>query len=137
MCSRRCGSLSVGGILDGESVQVSAAAFGVYAFLSSYERVEKVKAYSASGQELTVNYDKATGTMTFNVTPATLTYDYVTGFEDVKMDVTVAMSGGGSELEIRRTVDSSGGGCDSGMSCVCLVLGVFLVFGKNAKVRKY
>lgn len=145
-------NMNIGAILDGESVQVSAAVYGVYASLSSTERVENLKAYSATGQELTVNYDKATGAMSFNGTPATLTYDYVTGFEDVKMDVTVAMTGGGSEggdseggdseggdtePENRRTVGSSGGGCDSGMSGVYLLLGVILFFGKNAKARKY
>lgn len=130
-------SMNIGAILYGESVQVSAAEYGVYASVSPSERVVNLKAYSASGQELTVIYDKATGAITFNGTPARLTYEYVTGFEDVNMDVTVAMSGGGTEPEITYTIGNPGGGCDSGIGGVYLLLSVILIFGKYAKARKY
>ena len=130
-------SMNIGAILDGESVQVSAAEYGVYASVSPSERVVNLKAYSASGQELTVIYDKATGAITFNGTPARLTYEYVTGFEDVNMDVTVAMSGGGTEPEITYTIGNPGGGCDSEIGGVYLLLSVILIFGKYAKARKY
>ena len=53
------------------------------------ENITNLRAWDADGSELTAKYDPETGSAEFSGVPVKLTYDYVTGFEGVLMDVTV------------------------------------------------
>lgn len=53
------------------------------------ENITNLRAWDADGNELTAKYDPETGSAEFSGVPVKLTYDYVTGFEGVLMDVTV------------------------------------------------
>ena len=56
---------------------------------SGVENIMNLKAWDAEGSEISAEYDPDTGIATFGGEPVEIAYDYVTGFEDVKMDVTV------------------------------------------------
>ncbi|MBQ2617143.1 MAG: leucine-rich repeat domain-containing protein, partial [Synergistaceae bacterium] len=56
---------------------------------SGVENIINLKAWDAEGSEISAEYDPDTGIATFGGEPVEIAYDYVTGFEDVKMDVTV------------------------------------------------
>ena len=56
---------------------------------SGIENIINLKAWDVEGNEISAEYDPDTGTATFEGEPVKIAYDYVTGFENVKMDVTV------------------------------------------------
>ena len=56
---------------------------------SGLENITNLRAWDADGQELTAKYDPDTGRAEISGEPVKITYDYITGFEDVLMDVTV------------------------------------------------
>ena len=56
---------------------------------SGVENIMNLKAWDADSNEISAEYDPDTGTAVFGGEPVKIAYDYVTGFEDVKMDVTV------------------------------------------------
>ena len=51
--------------------------------------------------------------------PATIQYNYITGFSDTSMDVTVETS---SESQQINSLGSSGGGCNAGFFALALLL---------------
>lgn len=53
------------------------------------ENVANLRAWNFSGDEVSVEYDFETGTAKFSDEPAKISYDYVTGFDGVDMDVTI------------------------------------------------
>ena len=79
---------------------------------SGIENITNLKAWDADGQELAAKYDPATGWAEFSGEPAKLTYDYITGFNDVLMDVTVFAA----EYEDSDPRNPSCGGCNSGFT---------------------
>ena len=81
-------------------------------FDSGVENITNIKAWDADGQELDVEYDDETGTAAFSRIPAKMTYDYITGFEDVLMDVTVFAA----EYKDSDPGNPSCGGCNSGFA---------------------
>ena len=60
------------------------------------------RAFDSSGREISSEYDKETGIASFSEEPARITYDYITGFRDVYMDVTIypADESGGGEYGV-------------------------------------
>ncbi len=76
-----------------------------------------LKAYDASGNEISAEYDKETGEVNFSELPETFTYDYITGFNNIKMDVTVSAAEDNDSYE---AIGSSGGGCNSGLGALVL-----------------
>ena len=94
------------------SFGASAADEGADGDLTSYlANVKNLKAYDEAGEEITTEYDPATGEARFSATPYKITYDYDTGFEDVMMDVEVTASE--SNDKGYAGIGSSGGGCTS------------------------
>lgn len=73
--------------------------------------MKNLKAYDEAGEEITTEYDPATGEARFSATPYKITYDYDTGFEDVMMDVEVTASE--SNDKGYAGIGSPGGGCTS------------------------
>lgn len=94
------------------SFGASAADEGADGDLTSYlANVKNLKAYDEAGEEITTEYDPATGEARFSATPYKITYDYDTGFEDVMMDVEVTASE--SNDKGYAGIGSPGGGCTS------------------------
>ena len=77
---------------------------------SETANVKNLRAYDENGKEISVIYDDETGEVTFSQEPAEIKYNYITGFKDTKMDVTVASSSG-SKIKNEET-EGSGGGCN-------------------------
>ena len=77
-------------------------------------RVSNLRGFTSGGAEIAVEWDDTTGMAKFASVPSKITYVYDTGFEDVKMDVTVTdcPNGGGSS--------APGGGCDVGFGFAAL-----------------
>ena len=75
------------------------------------ENITNLRAWDADGQELTAKYDPETGWAEFSGVPVKMTYDYITGFEGVLMDVTVFASEYES-IDLSRSC----GGCSSGFT---------------------
>lgn len=77
---------------------------------SGIENITDLKAWDADGQELAAKYDPATGWAEFSGVPAKLTYDYITGFNNVLMDVTIFAA----EQENAAPIDpGNAGGCST------------------------
>lgn len=89
--------------------------------------VSNLKAYDASGNELSVNLDRDSGEAEFSGEPAIIGYDYDTGFEDVMMDVEVYPSEeqDGPQEEDDYLNDPECSGCSSGFEIE--VLGVLML----------
>ena len=102
--------------------------------ITSYSaNVKNLKAYNEAGNEITSEYDTATGKIKFSATPSRITYDYDTGFEDVMMDVEVIASEDNSYVG----VGSSGSGCASGLGIGALAVLMFLlVLTSKTKLTK-
>ena len=77
--------------------------------LKELEYVQKLQAFDEAGKEVQVSSD-GQGNLTFNKAPATITYDYVTGFNDIVMDVTVETSEETQEDD-NNSISGSGSGC--------------------------
>lgn len=89
---------------------------------SGVENVINLRAFDSSGREISAEYDRDTGIARFGEIPAKMTYDYITGFEDVNMDVTVfAAERGGI-----RGVGSNSGGCNAEFALSVLLTGLVL-----------
>ena len=82
-----------------------------------------MKAYDESGKEISYNFNQETGEIEFNSTPATITYNYVTGFENVLMDVKASSNENDDENENSYESD----GCNFGFSVVALALLLFVL----------
>lgn len=90
-------------------------------------KVKNLRAYDEAGAEISVEYDPATGEAVFSATPLRLTYDYVTGFEDVMMDVEVTASeSGDNPVEENVEVMPSSGGCGTVSGAEALLLMMLL-----------
>ena len=103
--------------------------------MTSYSvNVKNLKAYDEAGNEITVEYDPATGEAKLSATPSKITYDYDTGFEGVLMDVEVTASGDTYEP---HGVGASGSGCTSGLGIGAFAtLMMLLVPTSKMKVMK-
>ena len=86
--------------------------------------VENLKAYDATGQELSVEFDRESGEVMFSGEPAKVGYDYATGFNGVMMDVEVYPSDNQQDNPSSIALGPSGGGCTYGSEMG--VLGVLL-----------
>ena len=84
------------------------------------ENVTNLKAWDADGSEITAEYDPDTGTATFGGIPEKITYDYVTGFGDVRMDVTVFAAE--AENEVRGV--GPYGGCNTEFALSVFMMGI-------------
>lgn len=94
--------------------------------------VKNLKAYSASGSELSAELNLETGEAIFGNTPAKVEYDYATGFKDVMMNVEAINSEAQQgtdqgETEAFEEVNPSSGGCVSGFGAGAIVLLVALL----------
>jgi uncharacterized repeat protein (TIGR02543 family) len=115
--------LSILDILFGRSFGVSVADESEEALTSYVAKVEDIIACDESGNEIQASYDKMTGEVTFSKEPAEMKYNYVTGFEDVKMDVTVTADTVTADEEGGvRGIGSSNSGCSTGFGDVVLFL---------------
>ena len=100
---------------------------------SDSAKIINLKAWDSSGNSIAAQYNSATSEFVFDKTPAKFSYDYVTGFENILMDVTVYSDSSAynddeqneteSESEFSQNGGGSGGGgCNSGLNILCLVL---------------
>ena len=99
---------------------------GIYdsEFMAAFSagKVRNLKASDSSGNEISTEYDNTTGTMKFASVPASFSYDYMTGYKDVSMDVKVSSTSSEGE-ENNEKLGASGGGCNGYFgSCALLAL---------------
>lgn len=102
---------AIGRVLDMSQYFAGISASGNESYDSGVENVINLRAFDSSGREISSEYDKETGIASFSEEPARVTYDYITGFEDVNMDVTInpADKGGGGE----NGVPNESSGCNA------------------------
>lgn len=93
---------NIGRVLDMAQYFEGISASGNESYDSGVENVINLRAFDSSGREISSEYDKDTGIASFSEEPARITYDYITGFEDVNMDVTInpAEKSGGGEYGV-------------------------------------
>lgn len=93
---------NIGRVLDMAQYFEGISASGNESYDSGIENVINLRAFDSSGREISSDYDKDTGIASFSEEPARVTYDYITGFEDVNMDVTIypAEKSGGGEYGV-------------------------------------
>ena len=93
---------AIGRVLDMLQYFEEISASGNESYDSGIENVINLRAFDSSGREISSEYDKETGIASFSEEPARVTYDYITGFEDVNMDVTIypADESGGGEYGV-------------------------------------
>lgn len=93
---------NIGRTLDMSQYFAEISASGNESYDSGIENVINLRAFDSSGREISSAYDKDTGIASFSEEPARITYDYITGFEDVNMDVTInpAEKSGGGEYGV-------------------------------------
>ena len=94
---------------------------------SSFANLTDIKAKDANGNEiLPESYDKETGEIKFSSPVSEVTYNYITGFNDVKMDVTISAG------SVTPIIGSSGGGCNLGFGAMILfAAGLLMLKSKN------
>ena len=115
------------------SFGASAADEGADGDLTSYlANVKNLKAYDEAGEEITTEYDPATGEARFSATPYKITYDYDTGFENTMMDVEISASA--SEIEAITGPGSPHGGCTFGFGTWALAV-VMLLLVSTSKTK--
>ena len=98
---------------------------------SGVENIINLKAWDADGNEITAEYDSETGTAIFGGIPEKIAYDYVTGFEDVLMDVTIFTVENVDEGGTR--FNTSSGGCNVGISLSVLAAWILLKMLKRKR----
>ena len=98
---------------------------------SGIENVINLRAWNAEGDEISAEYDADTGTAKFGGVPEKVAYDYVTGFEDVLMDVTIFTAGNVDDEGTR--FNTSSGGCNVGISLSVLAAGILLKMLKRKR----
>lgn len=101
---------------------------------SDVANVDNLKAYDPSDNEISVDYDKETGEVKFSALPETFTYDYITGFDNIKMDVTVSAADDKTNHNDSYKLGSHGGGCNSGFGLLMLL--TLLSFTKHGTKMK-
>ncbi len=90
--------------------------------------VKDIKGVDENGNEFSpASYKEETGEVVFSKAPANIKYNYITGFSDISMDVTVETSGESQQI---NSLGSSGGGCDMGFAGLG-VLALALTFMKK------
>ncbi len=106
-------------------------------------RITNLRAYDESGNEIRVEYDASTGEVNFAAVPEYFAYDYVTGFADVAMDVTVHASSSGNHATdtdtdtdtdtITNSESRSGtsSGCNSGFGVFMIILATFALVKRH------
>ncbi|MBQ6972570.1 MAG: hypothetical protein IJP86_09495 [Synergistaceae bacterium] len=94
---------------------------------SGTENITNFKAWDADGNEITAEYDPDTGTATFGGVPEKIAYDYVTGFGDVLMDVTVFAA----ESEIQGV--GSHGGCNTEFALSLFTIGIVIAMFRRKR----
>ncbi|MBR0080276.1 MAG: InlB B-repeat-containing protein, partial [Synergistaceae bacterium] len=79
------------------------------------------------------SYDDETGEVVFSKAPVSIKYNYITGFKDISMDVTVGTSGD----EYANTIGGSGSGCNMswGLWKFLMLLLVVKLFGNKFFVK--
>ncbi len=95
------------------------------------ENVINLKAWDADGNEISTEYNPDTGTAKFGGIPEKVAYDYVTGFEDVLMDVTIFTAENVDDEGTR--FGASSGGCNAGISLSLLTAGMLLKMLKRKR----
>ena len=95
-------------------------------------RVKNLRAFDAGNNEITLDYDEATGEIKFASLPANFTYDYDTGFDNILMDVKVFVSENEepSSGEEKYALGPSGG-CDAELSVASLI--IVILFRRRRK----
>lgn len=106
--------------------------FTAQIFSSSYtNKITNLKAWDVSGNQILVNYDETNGDVKFPETPTKFSYEYLTGFNNAKMDVTIFSSSTGtsqteitseSEADNNSNLESTGGGCKIEFSTMILMM---------------
>ena len=119
-----------------ERVQTFGHVFNLFSFIMSAQVLEfsnsatdenkvlNVKCYDSSGREISSQYNPKTGEITFSQTPAKITYDYDTGFENILMDIAISTE---SETSSMSDTRSSSGGCKSSNTSTSLLM-IILVY---------
>ena len=95
------------------------------------ENIINLKAWDTDGNEISAEYDPNTGTAKFGGIPEKVAYDYVTGFEDVLMDVTIFTVENVDEGGTR--FNTSSGGCNVGISLSVLAAWILLKMLKRKR----
>ena len=102
-------------------------------YVSHLEKISNVKAFDKDDKEISVNSEFVTSDTeakaTFASVPAKISYDYETGFENLKMDVTVTNSK--TEENNNNISSSSSGSCSTGINIFSA--GVILLALKKRK----
>ena len=103
---------------------------------SALSNISNVKAYDANGNEIEVT-SSTSGVLTFASKPQKIVYDYDTGYNGTKMDVTISdktakrSTGESSETETETEPEDSssksksgsgGGGCNTGFNLFAVLL---------------
>ena len=126
-----------------ERVQIFGHIFNLFSFIMSAQvsgfsdadenKVLNVKCYNSSGREISSQYNSKTGEITFSQTPAKVTYDYDTGFENVLMDVAISAE---SKTSSESGTGSSGGGCSNSQTSILLIIMLVCVFRFAITIKK-
>ncbi len=93
--------------------------------------IEELKAFESGGNEISV--DQVANILSFDKEPSYFTYKYNVGLRDNEsMDVTVRFSNSNNNPTVTPTAsDSGGGGCDSGVGFMGLMLVPAITFRKR------
>ncbi|MDY6399837.1 MAG: hypothetical protein SPL10_05245 [Synergistales bacterium] len=83
--------------------------------------VKDITGVDENGNEFSpTSYNEETGEVVFSKAPAEIKYNYITGFSDTSMDVTVETSS--DTTGDTESLGSSGGGCNAGLGFFALAL---------------
>ena len=85
--------------------------------LSDVANVKNIQAFDDKGEKIDVEFNDETGEVIFSKEPAIIQYDYITGFKNISMDVTVETS-----ESTAKTIGGSGSGCYLSRSFLILLL---------------
>lgn len=119
--------LNILDILFGRTINISAANDDE---VNELANIKDIKAFDNNGNEIIVTYHNETGDVTFVSEPAQMKYNYITGFKDILMDVTVGMSNNQEEAEL----DKSGGGCSVNIGLILLLFVCWHLFALRLKL---
>ena len=77
-------------------------------------KIKDLRAFNNNGEAVGANIDENTGNVSFSEAPATIKYNYETGFKNILMDVTVKTAANEKTKENESNNNNGGGGCNLG-----------------------
>ncbi len=98
-------------------------------YVSHPEKISNVKAFDKDDKEISVSSDDKEAETKFASVPAKISYDYETGFKDLKMDVTVTNSK--TEENNNNISSSSSGSCSTGINIFSAAIILLALIKRN------